>query len=68
VTYLDVETIPAGADAAATALLGRRSELSRQLDELRAHKADIAPAEYDAAIEKLLLEIAQISQQLRTKP
>ena len=44
----------------------RRADLERQLDDLRARKASsTSPAQFDAEIEKILLEIARLSRQLR---
>mgnify|MGYP003348849946 CR=1 FL=1 len=37
------------------------------LEELRAKKAGMAPDDYDAALEKLLLELAQIDRRVRSK-
>jgi hypothetical protein len=57
---------PESTNAADAPLLKRRAELERQLDDLRLRKASSPdPERYDAEIEKLLLEIAQISRQLR---
>ena len=47
-------------------LLKRRAELERQLDDLRLRKAWAPdPERYDADIERVLLEIAQISRDLK---
>lgn len=47
-------------------LLKRRAALERQLDDLRTRKASSPnPAQLDADIERLLIEIARLSQQLR---
>ena len=52
-----------------SALVKRRADLERQLDELRLRKASSSdPNRYDAEIEKLLVEIARLSQQIRSKP
>jgi len=61
--YLAPETPPAGD----TALSRRRAELERQLDDLRVRKASSAdPGRFDAEIERILVEIAQLSRgQLR---
>ena len=68
VTYLETDpTTPGAADASLAALLKRRADLERDVDELRARRAEMPPAEYEAALEKLLLEIARISQQIRVK-
>ena len=49
-------------------LLKRRAALERQLDELRTRKASSPnPGQLDADIERLLIEIAQLSRQLRDK-
>ena len=49
-------------------LLARRAALQRQLDDLRTRKALAPnPAQFDAEIEKLLVEIAQLSRQLRSR-
>ena len=50
-------------------LVRRRADLERQLDDLRLRKASSTePTRYDAEIEKLLVEIARLSQQIRSKP
>lgn len=49
-------------------LVTRRAALERQLDDLRARKASSSnTGQLDAEIEKLLIEIAQLSRQLRDK-
>lgn len=67
VTYLDSNTVPAAGNPALAALLRRRTELERELDDLRARKPASPSAEYDAALEKLLLEIARLSMEIRSK-
>jgi hypothetical protein len=61
--YLAPETPPAGD----TEISRRRAELERQLDDLRVRKAASAdPGRFDAEIEKILVELAQLSRgQLR---
>jgi hypothetical protein len=49
-------------------LLKRRAELESELEELKARKATMAPEQYEAELERLLLEIARIAQQIRSKP
>jgi hypothetical protein len=68
VTYLApdaVLTLPT--DAGQAVLVKRRADLERQLEELKARKETTPPDQYDAELEKLLVEIARISQQLRAK-
>ena len=50
-------------------LLKRRAALERRLDDLRTQKASSPnPSQLDPEIERLLIEIAQLSRQLREKP
>ena len=68
VTYLApdaVLTLPS--DAGQAVLVKRRADLERQLEELKARKETTPPDQYDAELERLLVEIARISQQLRAK-
>ncbi len=67
VTYLDSPAAAASENAAVAALVQRRNELERELDTLRARKPSVPSAEYEAALEKLLLEIARVSQEIRAK-
>jgi hypothetical protein len=60
--YLAPEVV----DAGDSELIKRRAELERQLDDLRLRKASSPdPARYDAEIEKVLVEIARLSRQIR---
>ncbi len=60
---------PESTDAASSDLAKRRAELERQLDDLRQRKASSRdPVQYDAEIEKVLVEIARLSRQLGAKP
>jgi len=54
-------------DSAKAALVRRRAEAERRLDELKARKETMAPGQYDAELEKLLLQIARLSAQIRAK-
>jgi hypothetical protein len=45
----------------------RRVELENELEGLRARKPTMDPDEYEAALEKILIEIAQIDRRLRSK-
>ncbi|HJZ77889.1 MAG TPA: hypothetical protein VKE51_39445 [Vicinamibacterales bacterium] len=68
VTYLQPEPpLALPADSAQAALVRRRAELESQLEELKARKENMPPEQYDAELEKLLVEIARIGAQLRTK-
>ncbi|HMF98860.1 MAG TPA: hypothetical protein VKE96_31385 [Vicinamibacterales bacterium] len=68
VTYLQPEPpLALPADGAKAALVRRRAELESQLEELKARKENMPPDQYEAELEKLLIEIARIGAQLRTK-
>ena len=68
VTYLEPDaalTLPA--DTAVAGLMRRRAELETQLEALKARKESTPLDRYDADLEKLLVEIARISAQIRAK-
>ena len=68
VTYLEPDvalTLPA--DTALAGLMRRRAELETLLEELKARKESTPPDQYDADLEKLLVEIARIAVQIRAK-
>ena len=68
VTYLEPE--PAAAlpgDTSLGALQKRLAQLQTALEELKAKKAAMPPEQYDAELEKLALEIARVSAQIRSK-
>jgi hypothetical protein len=68
VTYLQPERqILDTGDSELTSLLRRRAELESDLEALRARKPAMLPDEYEAALEKILLEIARIDRRVRTK-
>jgi hypothetical protein len=68
VTYLEPDAALAlPADTALAALMKRRAELETQLEELKARKESTPPDQYDAALEKLLVAIARLGAQIRTK-
>jgi len=68
ITYLEPDpalTLPA--DTALAVLVKRRADLEAQLEELKARKESTPPDQYDADLEKLLVEIARIGTQIRAK-
>jgi hypothetical protein len=68
VTYVAAEPpIEDTGNPETTARLRRRAELNTQIEELRARKETMSPDDYEAALEKLLLELARIDRALRTK-
>ena len=68
VTYVQPDAAVAlPSDTALAGLVTRRAELEAQLEELRARKESMPPDQYDAELERIVLEIARISAQIRTK-
>ena len=68
ITYLDHGASPVVAgDTVLTALLKRRAEFEAQIEDLKARRSLMSPEQYDAQLEKMLLELARLSQQIRTK-
>ena len=69
VTYLEPDARTAlPADTPVNVLLKRRAELEAELEELKARKATMTPEAYEAELERLVLEIARVAQQIRSKP
>ena len=64
-TYLQVAGEPV--DAPRRALAARRASLEAQVDALKARRSTTAPDAYQAELERLLLELARISAELRSK-
>jgi len=67
VTYLEPETASAAGDGALGALLKRKADLEAQIEALKARKDAMPPDQYDAELEKLVLALARVTQQIRTK-
>jgi hypothetical protein len=68
ITYLQPDAVLAlPADTALAGLMRRRADLETLLEELKARKESTPPDQYDADLEKLLVEIARISAQIRAK-
>jgi hypothetical protein len=53
------------ADAVGAAALRRQRELESQIDDLKRKRPSMPPADYDAELERLLLELARVSAQTR---
>jgi hypothetical protein len=68
VTYLRPDpalAAPAGSEL--TSLTLRRAEVQAQLDALQARKAGMPAAAYDAELERLLLDLARIDREIRSR-
>ena len=64
-TYFDSPE-QAARNAAQAALFAERTRLEAAVEELKARKAGMKPDEYDAALEKVLIELAKVSRSIRT--
>lgn len=67
VTYLDAPANSKSSDPAMQALLDRREALTKQIDDLRRRQSTISPMEFDQSFEKLALELATVSAEIRKK-
>ena len=68
ITYLEPDAALAlPADTALAVLVKRRAELEASLEELKARKESTPPEQYEAELEKLLIEIAKVGAQIRAK-
>jgi hypothetical protein len=68
VTFLAPDPrLSAPADTPVGALHKRRAELETQIEELKAQKASLPPEQYEAELERLLLELARIAHQIRSR-
>jgi hypothetical protein len=65
--YLDAEPGSGGADAALIALERQRLALEKQLEELKTRKASMPEEQYQAELEKILVELAKIAQEIRRR-
>jgi hypothetical protein len=67
-TFLEPEpTASAPADTPVGALQKRRAELEEQIEDLKRKKSSMAADQYDAELERLLLELARVVQQIKAK-
>ena len=67
-TYFDsLPQIQAGGDAELAKLLTERTRLEGEIEQLKARKDKMKEAEYDAALEKLLLDLAELNQKIKAK-
>ena len=67
-TYIDSRLIgQAGGDAELAALLNKRQQLEEAVERLKARKAEMKPDDYDAELERLLIELAKTNQEIKSK-
>ncbi len=67
-TYLDSNNVAqAGDDRELARLLGERQKLEESIERLKARKAEMKPEEYDAELERLLVELATLNQTIKAR-
>jgi hypothetical protein len=67
-TFLQRDEPGAGAaDAGLAALMRERADVQARIERLRAGKADIPPDQYERELEALLVELARLERQIRSK-
>ena len=66
-TYLAVSTIPTVSDPEVQQLLVRQQSLTEQVDDLRRRKATMSPADFDREFEKVIVDLALVSRDIRRK-
>jgi hypothetical protein len=66
-TYLDAEPGTITADVALAGLQRRRAALEAQLEELKAKKDSLAAPDYESQLERVLIELARVARQIRTR-
>lgn len=54
-------------DSISRVLLAQKADLERQIEALRARRSAMPAADYEAALEALVLDLARINQQLRAR-
>ena len=64
-TFLDAEPASTASNPANAALEKQRVALEAQIEELKSRKGQMSQAEYDAQLEKLAVELARISAQIK---
>jgi hypothetical protein len=66
-TYLDTVAMPTSADPAVQEMLGRQKALTEQVDALRRKRPSMPADEFDREFEKLIVELALVSRDVRRK-
>jgi hypothetical protein len=65
--FLDAEPGSLNTDVAIAALERQRAALEAQLEDLKSRKDSMSDAEYQAELERILVQLAKIAQQLRQR-
>ena len=66
-TYLDAVAAPKSSDPAVQELLQRQQALTQQVDDLRKRRPTMAPEQFDQEFEKLIVELALVSRDVRRR-
>ena len=67
-TYFDsLPQTEASADPEINKLITERTRLESEIEQLKARKPSMKAEEYDAALEKLLIELATVNQSIKSK-
>jgi hypothetical protein len=67
IAYLDADSAAENANPEVAALIRRRRTLEAQAEELKLKKGEMPDAEWQAAFEKLMVELATVSAEIRKK-
>lgn len=67
VTYLDTVTLPKSSDPEMQQLLLRQQSLTEQIDDLRRRRLSMPTDVFDREFEKLMIELAVVSRDVRRK-
>jgi hypothetical protein len=68
VVYLDSKTVEeAAGDAQLGRLIKERQRLEEEIEKLKPRKAQMKQEEYDAELERLLVELATVNQQIKAR-
>jgi len=65
--YLDADRAAIVTDAGMLRLMQRRDALLLEIDELKKRRLMMPPAEYDGLLEKLLIDLALVSREIRAR-
>lgn len=68
VVYLDSKQIEeAAGDAELARLIAQRQKLEEEIEKLKARKTDMKAEEYEAELERLLVDLAKLNQEIKAK-
>ncbi len=48
-------------------MIAQRQKLEEDIEKLKARKGDMKPEEYDAELERLLVELAKVNQEIKAR-